>query len=415
MAVETKFDTALTKYAELAVRVGLNVQPNQRVFVRGTRGAPDFVYRVARAAYRAGASLVHVLWEDDALDLIRVQESARENLDMVIDWYAFSYNAAAERGDAILLVHAPDAELFANVAPERAAAHRQSRLAGIAPMLQAQARNDFQWTVCRVPSAMWAARVFPNDSTEAREAKLWDALFEICRVNETDPTAAWRAHIADLTKRRAALTQKQFDALHFKSPQTDFTLGLPRGHVWFGGDSKSKNDISFAANIPTEEVFTLADRARADGVVTMTRPLSVGGVLIQNFVLTFEKGRVTRVSASNHQDVLEKLIATDEGAAHLGEVALVTAANPIARMNMIFYDGLLDENAASHIALGRAYRFNLQDGAHMSDAEFHAAGGNDSMIHEDTMIGSSEMDVDGIYADGAREPVMRAGEWAFEV
>ena len=409
----SEFETKLEKYAELAVRVGMNAQPGQRVFVRATRGEPEFVYRVARAAYRAGASLVDVLWEDDALDLIRVQEAPRASLDIFSDVYARAFVGAAERGDAFLLIHSQDSELFANVDAERADAFRKARLYAVREMLLAQSRNEFQWSVCRVPNGAWAARVYPN-AQNARE-KLWHAIFEMCRVNVSDPIVAWREHIATLRKRREALTAKQYAALHYKSPATDFTLGLPRGHIWFGGDSMSPRGIPFAANIPSEEVFTLPHRERADGYVTMTRPLSINGVLIQNFSLTFENGRITRVNASNAQDVLEKLIASDEGAARLGEVALVPASNPIARMDTIFYDGLFDENAASHIAMGRAYRFTLDGGAKMSDADFRAAGGNDSIIHEDTMLGSSDMDIDGIFQDGTREPVMRAGEWAFEV
>ncbi len=407
------FESRLDHYAELVVRVGMNVQRGQRVFLRATRAEAEFVFRVARAAYRAGAAYVHALWEEDELDLLRAQLAPRDTLDWMPDWYAQAFNGAAERGDAFLLLHSPDPELFAAVDGERAAAVRNARLNAVRPMLEAQARNDFQWTVCRVPNDKWATRVFPGDA-DARE-KLWDAIFYTARVDVPDPLAEWKTHIAHLTKRREALTAKQYRALHYRAPNTDLTLGLPRGHIWFGGDSRSSTNIAFAPNIPTEEVFTLPHRAQADGHVAMTRPFSVNGVLIDHYTLAFENGRVTRVEASNAQDALEKLIATDEGAARLGEVALVPASNPIARMNLVFYDGLFDENAVSHIALGRAYRFTLQGGTHMSNAEFLAAGGNLSIIHEDTMLGSSEMDIDGVREDGTHEPVMRAGEWAFDV
>lgn len=411
----SNFDSLLDRYADLIVRVGLNVQPRQRVFVRATRGEPEFVYRVARTAYRMGAAMVHVLWEDDALDLIRVQESARPDLDVVIDWYVQAYNAAAARGDALLLLHTPDPEMFAGVDPERVAANRRTRLGGLKPMLDAQARNDMQWCVCNVPTPIWAERVFPNDAPEMREPKLWDAIFKVTRVDGGDPVTAWREHIGALTKRREMMTAKQYRALHFKSPQTDLTVGLPPGHVWCGGDSKSSKGITFAANIPTEEIFTTPDRNYTEGYVTMTRPLGIGGVMINQMTLTFEDGHIRSMSSSNGQDVLDKLVASDEGASHLGEVALVPASNPIAQMNLVFYDGLFDENAASHIAMGRAYRFALKGGTQMSKDEFLSSGGNDSMIHEDTMIGSADMDVDGVAADGSSEPVMRAGEWAFPV
>lgn len=409
------FNALLDRYAELAVRVGLNVQPGQRVFVRATRAEPELVFRVARAAYRAGAALVHVLWEEDALDVIRVRESVPENLDLVIDWYASAFNTAAERGDALLLLHSPDPEMYAGIDPERVAANRHSRLRGLALMLEAQARNQIQWSVLRVPTVAWAHRMYPDDPPALGEQKIWDAIFNVSRVTESDPVAAWQKHVAALTKRRDFLTAKQYSALHFQAPKTDLTIGLPAGHVWFGGDSVSPNGISFVANIPTEEVFTLPHRDRAEGYVTMTRPLSVSGVMINNFTLTFQDGRITNVTASNNVNVLEQLIATDEGASHLGEVALVPASNPIAAMNRVFYDALFDENAASHIAMGRAYRFTLEGGGVMPKADFIAAGGNDSIIHEDTMIGSAEMNVDGINANGTREPVMHAGEWAIRV
>jgi aminopeptidase len=409
------FDPRLQRYAQLMAQVGLNVQPGQSVFIRATRGEPEFVYAIARAAYREGASLVHVLWEEDAVDLIRVQDSPREALDLVIDWYSFAYNAAVERGDALLLLHSPDPALYTGVDPERVMAHRLSRLGGLAPMLEAQRRNETQWSVCRVPTEAWARRVFPTEAPDRRRQALWDAIFSICRVDVTDPINAWREHAAELSKRREYLTGKQYRSLHLYAPQTDLTVGLPPGHVWWGGESESSKGIKFVANVPTEEIFTLPHRDRAEGHVTMTRPLSISGVLIDNFTLTFEHGRVTGVSASNSQEVLERLIASDEGAAHPGEIALVPASNPIARRNMIFYDGLFDENAASHLAVGRAYRFTLEGSAQMSPEAFRAAGGNDSIIHEDMMIGSSEMNVDGIGEDGTREPVMRGGEWAFDM
>lgn len=409
------FAARLERYAGLMAQVGLNVQPEQRVFIRATRGEPEFVYAVARAAYRAGASLVHVLWEDDRVDLIRVQESPREALGLEIDWYSRAFNAAAQRGDALLLLHSPDPELYAGADPERVAANRMSRLGGLAPMLEAQRRNELQWSVCRVPTSAWARRVFPAEPAPRAEQALWNAIFSVCRVDEADPIAAWRGHLAELTKRRDYLTARGYHSLHLQAPQTDLVLGLPAGHMWMGGDSTSSKGVKFVGNVPTEEVFTLPHRERAEGYVTMTRPLSVSGVLIDNFTLTFERGRVTRVTASNSQDVLERLIASDEGASHPGEIALVPASNPIARMNMVFYDGLLDENAASHFAVGRAYRFTLEGSGEMSPEAFRAAGGNDSIIHEDMMMGSSEMNVDGMTEDGTREPVMRGGEWAFEL
>ncbi len=408
------FETRLYAYAELIVKVGLNVQAGQRLLVRGARANPVLTHAVARLAYRAGAALVQVLWEDDALDLIRLQEAALADLREYPDAAAYALNTGATRGDAFLLMYSPDPALFQDIDPERVRVFSAARPAALRPMLEAQSKNEFAWLVVRAPTEAWAARVFPHEPPARQQEKLWDAIFSICRADTADPVGAWRAHLGALEKRRAYMNAKRYAALHFKSPATDLTLGLPRGHVWFGGDSVDKNGVTFVANMPTEEIFTLPHRAQADGHVTTTRPISVRGVVIDQFSFTFENGRIVRADAKNNQAALENLIASDEGARALGEVALVSASNPIGRRNMLFYDGLYDENAASHIAVGRAYRFTLHDGSRMSAQEFMDAGGNESSIHEDFMIGSSDMDVDGIFEDGRREAVMRQGEFAFE-
>lgn len=412
--MKPNFERRLNAYAELLVRVGLNVQPGQRLFMRAPRENPALAYCVARAAYRARAEDVQVYWEDDVWDLIRVEEAPQHVLDRYPDWVAYAYNTGAERGDSFLLTFSPDPTLLQNQDPERASLLRRARVTALRPMLEIQSRNGLTWLAARAPTQAWAARLFPNDAPAAQQEKLWDVIFSICRVDRDDPIAAWREHLDALEKRRAYMNARQYAALHFKSPVTDLTLGLPRGHNWEGGQSVAQNGIPFVANIPTEEIFTLPHRAQASGHVTTTRPISVNGVLIDQFSFAFENGRIVRVDAQNNQATLEKLIAMDEGAAHLGEVALVAASNPIGRAKMLFYDGLFDENAASHIAVGRAYRFTLNGGEAMSGEEFADAGGNDSAIHEDFMIGSSDMDVDGIFGDGTREAVMRQGEFVFE-
>ena len=412
--MDSTFETRLNAYAELIVRVGLNLQAGQRLFVRGTRENPALAYAVARHAYRAGVEMVQVYWEDDAWDLIRVQESPQAALSQYPDGLAYTFNASAERGDAFLLMYSPDPALFQNEDPERVKMFHHARPSALRPMLQKQSRNGFPWLAVRVPNASWAARMFPNDSPAMQMQKMWDVIFSICRADTGDAIGAWRAHLAALEKRRAYMNAKQYAGLHFKSAVTDLRLGLPRGHVWFGGESVAPNGLPFVANIPTEEIFTLPHRAQTNGYVKTTRPISIHGVLIDQFAFTFENGRIVRVEAKNNQATLEKLIATDAGASYLGEVALVAASNPIGRTGMLFYDGLYDENAASHIAVGRAYRFTLRDSDNLAADDFAAAGGNDSAIHDDFMIGSDDMDVDGIFEDGTREAVMRQGEFIFE-
>jgi aminopeptidase len=261
----------------------------------------------------------------------------------------------------------------------------------------------------------WAKKIFPKLEPEKAQAKLWKAIFESSRIDQPDPIKAWEKHIVSLRERAKYMQAKQFDALHYKGPGTDFTLGLPYGHRWISAQSLAQNGVAFTANMPTEEVFTLPDRHRADGLITATFPLSYGGTLIDDFQVTFENGRITKVTAKKGEAALQKLVDTDEGSHRLGEVALVPASSPIAKRGHLFYNTLFDENASCHIAIGRAYRFTLTGGEELTDEEFISAGGNVSLNHVDFMIGSPKMDIDGIHKDGSREPVMRKGEWAFKL
>jgi aminopeptidase len=283
-------------------------------------------------------------------------------------------------------------------------------------------RNAINWCVVASAAPAWAAKMFPDLGPLEAEEKLWQAIFETTRATLPDPVAAWGEHIKNLRKRSDYMQAKKYTALHYraaslrdKSDVTDFTLGLPPGHRWISAQSLAENGVVFTANMPTEEVFTLPDRHRADGIVHSTFPLSYGGSLIEDFTVTFENGKIVRVTAKKNESILQKLVSMDEGAARLGEVALVPVSSPIARRGHLFYNTLFDENASCHIAIGRAYRFTLTGGEELTDEEFNAAGGNTSMTHIDFMIGAPTMDIDGIREDGRREAVMRSGEWAFDV
>ena len=233
--------------------------------------------------------------------------------------------------------------------------------------------------------------------------------------SECDAIAAWRRHIDDLTKRSDYLNRKHYAALHFMAPGTDLTIGLPAGHLWVSGATRSKRGIAFTANVPTEEVFTVPHKDQTQGFVTASKPLSYQGSLIQNFRLTFDQGRVVALSAEKGEAELRKIIEADENAGRLGEVSLVPDRSPISQSGLIFYNTLFDENAADHIALGSALKFTLRDGPSMSDEEFSQVGGNHSLVHVDFMIGSAQMQVDGLTPAGRAEPIMRSGEWAFQV
>jgi aminopeptidase len=256
--------------------------------------------------------------------------------------------------------------------------------------------------------------VYPKLTPEKAEARLWNTIFEITRLDQPDPIAAWQVHVLNLLKRAQRLSSRQYASLKYTAPGTNLTVGLPRGHKWLTARETAQNGIDFTANLPTEEVFTLPHRAETEGTLRATMPLVYGGALIEGFELAFEMGRVVRATARKGEALLKQMVAADEGAACLGEVALVPQSSPIAGRKTLFYDTLLDENAACHLAIGRAFRACLEDADEISDEEFMQRGGNVSITHVDFMIGSNKLDIDGVRADGKTEPVMRKGEWAFD-
>jgi aminopeptidase len=276
-------------------------------------------------------------------------------------------------------------------------------------------KNAMPWLVLAMPIPSWAARVYPNHPEDIRMEKLWNAVFEMSRLNKADPLTAWQRHLDELEARSAFLNHKQYETLHYYGEGTDLYVGLPQGHCWIGGREVSRDGIAFMPNVPTEEVFCAPHVERVDGHVTSSIPCDIRGVVVDKFTLTFQTGRIVRVSASNAPEVLEKYLATDEGSARLGEVALVPHSNPIAKMGTIFYNGLIDENAACHLALGSAYPKNVQGGVAMSPEKLAERGLNVSLNHLDFMVGSGTLNLDGILASGAREAILRNGEWVFTV
>jgi aminopeptidase len=322
---------------------------------------------------------------------------------------------SVQRRDAILSIRGGNPDLLSDQDPESVDTYQKTSWEYLRPTLDHIERRAVNWTVIAAPVPGWVAKVFPDLVSEAGQTRLWEAVFAACRLNQVDPIAAWDAHIEELVARREYLTHKRYTALKLTGPGTDLTVGLPKGHIWTGGREITRSGVAFIPNLPTEEVFTLPHKDRTEGVVTASIPLSYVGTLIQDFSLTFAEGRVVKVVASKGETILRKLLETDEGAGRLGEVALVPHSSPVSQSGLLFYESLFDENPASHIALGSAYKLNLSGGETMSQDEFIAAGGNHSLVHVDFMIGSGEMDVDGIGEDGTAEPVMRAGEWAFDL
>jgi aminopeptidase len=418
--VKAQFEENLEKYAEVTIKVGLNLQPGQRLLIgiptQGNLGTPiDLAYLVrliSKKAYQSGARLVEVLWDDDQLRLIRFQYAGKDTFEEFPIWRADAANETAREGSAVLIIHAPDPDLFLQQDPSLLNISRQAGLKHIKPFSDLQSKNHMNWTVITAPREGLLKKVLPELPPEERQDKFWEVLFKICRIDQPDPISAWMDHIHDLTMRRDYLNRKQYHALKITGPGTDLTVGLPKAHIWTTARMTSQNGIPFTANIPTEEVFTIPHKDRIEGVVSSSKPLSYGSTYIEDFSLTFSEGKVVGASSRVGEESLHKILETDEGASMLGEVALVPHHSPISQLDLLFFNTLIDENAASHIALGRAFRFGIEGGETMSDEEFASIGGNQSLIHVDFMIGSGEMDVNGLKEDGTIEPIMCNGDWA---
>jgi len=411
---KVEFDRMLAKYADVVVKVGLNLRNDQRLAIRAILDDAPFVRKVTESAYEAGARYVDVQWTDEQSARIRMEHADDDALVDIPDWILTRYEEFYKRGDAELAIHSSNPDLFEGIDPERIAKSRKARYEKLAGPLR-KYENAANWCVVATATPLWAKKVFPDLPIDEAQQKLWDSIFNVCRIDVPDPVSAWKIHAEKLNKYGDYLNNKAYTALHYQAPGTDLTIGLPKNQIWEGAEESFKNGITCIANIPSEEVFTAPHREKADGFVTSSRPLNYLGILIEEFTITFEKGQVVKITAKKGEADLQKMTELDENASRLGEVALVPNSSPISQSGILFYNTLFDENAASHIALGNAYRTTIKEGADMTDEEFEAEGGNNSLLHTDFMIGSGEMDIDGITEDGTREPVMRSGEWAFDV
>lgn len=408
----TQFEQLLEKYAELAVKVGVNVQPGQTLLVNADIGSAPFVRKVTQKAYEAGAKLVSVEWSDEAVTRIRYDHASEESFQYFPEWKADMFKTAFEEGAAILSVVSMNPDLLKGVNPEKIA--NLNKAAGEASkkyrhFMMADKRS---WSIVAVPSQAWAAKVFPDEKPEKQVEKLWNAIFEATRTFLENPVEAWNEHNDNLNQKVNYLNSHKFKELHYMANGTDLTIELADKHLWVGPASINENGDRFIANMPTEEVFTTPKKTGVNGTVRSSKPLNYGGNVINNFSITFEEGKIVNFEAEEGYDTLKKLIETDDGSRYLGEVALVPHHSPISNMNIIFYNTLFDENASHHLAIGNAYAFALEGGKQMSEEELSENGANRSNTHVDFMIGTEDMDIDGITADGNRVALFRNGNWA---
>jgi len=407
------FQNKLQKYAELAVKIGANVQPGQNLIVNATVDSAELVRLIVKQAYEAGARFVKVNWSDDTVTRLRYEMAEDESFLDEPKWYAGEMLEYVENGAAVLHVISSDPDLLNGVDPQRITNHHKTYGKAMSKYRELQMSDKFSWSIVAVPSRAWAAKVFPNLPENEQVPALWEAIFKTVRLDRPDPIAAWREHIDGLTQKSDYLNAKRYKKLHYVAPGTDLTIELPKGHLWVAAESINAQGNTFLANLPTEEVFTAPLKTGVNGTVSSTKPLSYNGNIIDRFKLTFENGRIVDFSAEVGEENLKQLIELDEGSHYLGEVALVPHGSPISQSGILFYNTLFDENASNHLAIGNAYAFNLEDGKSMTREELAQSGLNASFAHEDFMVGSAEMDIYGVTEDGKEEPIFTKGNWAF--
>lgn len=407
------FEEKLAEFAELAVKVGVNIQKGQTLLINTSTDTLEFTRLVVKEAYKAGAARVQVNLTDAVFEREFYENTTVEEIEKYPKWVASQRDELIERGGALLWIDAADPDLLAGIEIEKIATQQKVAGKALENYRKAVMNDDIAWSIVAVPSPKWAAKVFPDLPQEEQLTALWNAIFKTVRVGEGKAVEKWHTHVESLEARAAQLNAKKYKKLYYKAPGTDLTIELPEKHLWLTGGSKTPNGTSFIANMPTEEVYTMPAKYGVNGVVQNTKPLAFKGNIIDHFTLTFEKGKIVKAQAEIGNELLQQLITADEGSSYLGEVALVPHESPISASNILYYNTLFDENASNHLAIGEAYPTCYEGGRELEQGQLESLGINTSITHEDFMIGSGEMDIDGELADGTIEPIFRNGSWAF--
>ncbi|CAG5994895.1 TPA: aminopeptidase [Streptococcus pneumoniae] len=402
------FKENLEKYAKLLVANGINVQPGHTLALSIDVEQRELAHLIVKEAYALGAHEVIVQWTDDVINREKFLHAPMERLDNVPEYKIAEMNYLLENKASRLGVRSSDPGALNGVDADKLSASAKAMGLAMKPMRIATQSNKVSWTVAAAAGLEWAKKVFPNAASDEEAVDfLWDQIFKTCRVYEADPVKAWEEHAAILKSKADMLNKEQFSALHYTAPGTDLTLGLPKNHVWESAGAVNAQGEEFLPNMPTEEVFTAPDFRRADGYVTSTKPLSYNGNIIEGIKVTFKDGQIVDITAEKGDQVMKDLVFENAGAR-----ALVPDPSPISQSGITFFNTLFDENASNHLAIGAAYATSVVDGAEMSEEELEAAGLNRSDVHVDFMIGSNQMDIDGIREDGTRVPLFRNGNWA---
>lgn len=405
----------MQQYARFAVRVGVNPQPQQTLIIRAPLEGAFFARACAEQAYLAGVHEVVVHYSDEKLSRISMQYKSIETLQDIKPWVERSFldYVESDGGACVLNIVARDPEIYKGIDPHKVDLAGQASQKSMQRFREYTMKDRIQWSIVAIPSEAWASKVFPGCDAQQAQEKLWQAIFEVCRVTNGDVVNEWTAHVEKMMKKRDKLNALALDRLHLKSENgTDVVIGLADTHVWEGAQSHTPEGYAFIANIPTEEVFTAPHKDRVDGVVKGTKPYVYNGNVIEDFSVTFEKGKVVAYSAKTGEELLGRLLDTDEGARHIGEIALVPVTSPINQSGLLFFNTLFDENAACHIAFGAGYPGTVKNGTTATEEELLSKGVNHSLVHEDVMIGSADMQITGITKTGETVLIFEQGDWA---
>ena len=404
-------ENKIDKLANLAVKRGVGLQKGQNLLITAPIESLPLVRKIAEHAYKEGASIVTPLFTDSDITLSRFKYAPDESFDSATDWLFNGMGEAFDNNTARMAIAGDDPMLLSQMDPDKVSRANKAMAKAYKPARERITEFKINWNIVSWPGSAWASRVFPELPLDEAIVKLADAIFDASRASVDDPIQAWDDHNEKLRIKTNWLNEKNFAALQYNGPNTNLRVGLADEHEWMGGASKAQNGIICNPNIPSEEVFTTPHAYKVDGTVYSTKPLSYQGTLIDDIKVTFKDGKIIEAHASKGEEVLQKVLKSDEGASRIGEVALVPHSSPISQSGIIFYNTLFDENAASHIALGQCYSKCFKGELDLSKEEISKRGGNSSMIHIDWMIGSDQIDVDGINQSGNQEPIFRKGEW----
>ena len=402
----------MENFAELAVLVGANMQPKQEVVIRCDVQCADFAHLIAEKAYKFGAKRVHIEWLDEVLDRIEVQKASKRTLAKVPEYKTAQYKYFIKHKVCLIAISAENPNKFKGCKADKIEARQLAILKSRKDFRKATMSNYLRWTIISIPTKAWASQVFPDVDPDVAVDKMWDAIAHIMRLDTVEPTAAWQGHIATLHRRADFLNKHNFEYVHMRNSRgTDLKVGLATNHTWIAAEEEGQDGIPFTANMPTEEVFTAPHNRKINGTVVNALPLVNNGNVIDNFSITFKDGKVVDYKAEIGYDALKAILSSDEGVLSLGEIALIGRNSPIAESGILFYNTLFDENASCHLAFGASYPTTTKDGNSLTAEELAERGMNQSIQHVDFMVGTKDMDIDGITYDGKIVPLFRNGEW----